>query len=204
MIAELAATASTVAAATSGFYARTLHRRLHTDSLTGLTNRAGLQRAFQRNQRRARPGEITGLLLCDLDRFKLINDRYGHRFGDSALRIIANELCRFAVGGELPIRLHGDEFAMLLPTLYEVRQAESRARALRHQIAAAEHAVNGVPLDLSLSVGAAVDTTTHTSLSALLNWADTRMYRTKHDQRVTTLPVHNSASRQRDLPEEAA
>lgn len=205
MIARFGLAATTTTAAAAGLYAHTLHRRLHTDQLTSLGNRDALQRAFTRTQRRTQPGGLIGLLLCDLDRFKQINDRYGHRFGDRALQLIAHELRQFTTGCELPIRLHGDEFAVLLPALDEVREAETRARALRQQIATTRHALDGVPLQLSLSVGAAVDTASHTDLSALLNWADARMYRTKHEQHVTTLPTsHASAPRLRELPKESA
>lgn len=204
MIARFGLAATTTTAAAAGLYSRTLHRRLHTDRLTSLGNRDALQRAFTRTQRRTQPGGLIGLLLCDLDRFKQINDRYGHRFGDRALQLIAHELRGFATGSELPIRLHGDEFAVLLPDLDEVRDAENRARVLRRQIAATQHALDGVPLQLSLSVGAAVDTANSTSLPALLNWADSRMYSTKHHQRVTTLPTSGPTPRQRDLTGEAA
>lgn len=204
MFARLALTATTTTAAAAGLYAHRLHRRLHTDELTGLGNRDALQRAFARTQRSSRPGGLVGLLLCDLDRFKQINDRYGHRFGDRALQIVADELCAFVTGGEVPIRLHGDEFAVLLPDLEAVREGEARARVLRRQIAAGEHTLDGTPLQLSLSVGAAVDTASSTNISALLNWADGRMYGSKNERRVSTLPTRCSSPRPRDLSGEAA
>lgn len=204
MFARLGLAATTTTAAAAGLYAHRLHRRLHTDELTGLGNRDALQRAFAATQRRSAPGGLVGLLLCDLDRFKQINDRYGHRFGDRALQVVAGELRRFATGAEVPIRLHGDEFAVLLPNLGEVRSAEARARVLRRQIATGEHTLDGTSVQLSLSVGAAVDTASSTSLSALLNWADGRMYGSKREGRVTTLPTGCSSARRRDLSGEAA
>lgn len=89
-------------------------RRLHTDRLTGLANRDALARAFQRASRRSL---AVGVLLIDLDKFKAVNDEHGHDAGNHLLRAVARQLAFAAVPGSLPVRLHGDEFAVLLPDL---------------------------------------------------------------------------------------
>lgn len=204
MLTRLAFGAATLGAATTGMYAHRLHRQLHTDPLTGLANRAALTRAFRQRQRRAGQGELVGLLLVDLDRFKQINDTHGHQFGDHVLRSIATSLRHATADGELAVRLHGDEFAVLLPNLAEVRDAEARARVLRARLAE-PRAINGQPITATASIGAAVDTTRDTTLPALLHWADSRMYSTKTTRTVTTLtspPTH--APRLRDQRKDAA
>lgn len=208
MLAKTAAIAGAASTALLGWYAHGLHRRLHTDPLTGLANRAGLRRAFERLHRRARPGELAGLLLCDVDHFKAINDTHGHRVGDEVLRRIAADLAELTAGTRnLAVRLSGDEFAVLLPDLDEVRDAESAARRYRTHLTG-ERVVAGVPMQISVSIGAAVDTAAVTTLSALLEHADTRMYQLKrahHD--LIPFPVRDAAqptARRRDLPQEAA
>ncbi|WP_433868463.1 diguanylate cyclase domain-containing protein [Saccharopolyspora sp. CA-218241] len=146
---------------------------------------------------------MVGLLLCDVDRFKLINDRHGHRTGDLALRAVAADLAGCCRDAEVPIRLQGDEFAVLLPHLPEVRDAEARAREFRTALART-HTCDGLLLETSVSVGAAVDTATATTLSALLGWADGRMYGDKRARHLTALPITPAATRLRDLPREAA
>ncbi|MCA1191352.1 GGDEF domain-containing protein [Saccharopolyspora sp. 6V] len=197
-----------MATATGGsaaaLYAHRLHHQLHTDPLTKLGNRAALNRVFRRVQRRAGRGGLAGLLLLDVDRFKLINDTHGHRTGDAVLTAIAADLADACRPGEVPIRLHGDEFAVLLTNLDEVRCAELRARELRRHLTTT-HVIDGLPLAVSVSIGAAVDTARTSSLPALLGHADTRMYSDKNTQHVTTLPTRPAVpARQRDLPKEAA
>ncbi|WP_243790182.1 GGDEF domain-containing protein [Saccharopolyspora gloriosae] len=204
MFAELALVATASGGTAAVAYANRLHRRLHTDPLTRLGNRDALTRVFRRVQRRAGRGGLVGLLLVDVDRFKLINDTHGHRTGDAMLTAIAADLDDSCRPGEVPIRLHGDEFAVLLTNLADVRVAELRARDLRSHLATT-HLVDGLPLAVSVSIGAAVDTARTTTLPALLGHADTRMYGDKHTRPVTTLPTRTAApTRQRDLPREAA
>ncbi|GAA4828335.1 hypothetical protein GCM10025787_03400 [Saccharopolyspora rosea] len=189
MFAKTTAIAGVLGTAVAAGYARTLHRRLHTDPLTGLANRPALQRVFAGLQRRARAGELVGLLLCDLDAFKPVNDTHGHRVGDHLLQSIAATLTELTSGTrELAVRLSGDEFAVLLPGLEEVRGAEARARTYRTALAA-ERLVDGRRLQVTASVGAAVDTARDTTLSALLGHADWRMYQLKPRSRRTAVPA---------------
>ncbi|MDA3644167.1 GGDEF domain-containing protein [Saccharopolyspora indica] len=207
MFAKTAAIVGATSTALIGWYAHGLHRRLHTDPLTGLANRPALQRAFTRLQRRARPGELVGLLLCDLDDFKTINDVHGHRIGDEVLCSVAADLAGLTAGTrDLAVRLSGDEFAVLLPGLDEVRDAEGTARRYREALTT-ERVIDGRPMQIGASIGAAVDTAAVTSLSALLEHADLRMYRIKREHHLTRLPADRTAqptARRRDLPKEAA
>lgn len=92
-----------------------LENRAHHDPLTGLPNRAALARFLPRAQQRNQ-GTQDGLavLYLDLDGFKPVNDRYGHAAGDQVLREAASRMRGCLRGGDLVVRLGGDEFLMIL------------------------------------------------------------------------------------------
>jgi diguanylate cyclase len=99
------------------------------DSLTGLLNRRGLEKAFADLGPRMASQEGTSLLLVDVDRFKEINDAYGHAVGDQVLRGVAQILRARIKGADIAARVGGDEFAILLPDT-----ASTGARALAEKI----------------------------------------------------------------------
>jgi diguanylate cyclase (GGDEF)-like protein/PAS domain S-box-containing protein len=106
---------------------RRLHYIADHDPLTGLYNR----RRFDRDVTQAlahadRYGTHGVMLLLDLDRFKLINDNFGHSAGDGVISQVAGELCRTLRSTDIPARIGGDEFAVLLP---EAGEAEGLAVA---------------------------------------------------------------------------
>ncbi|WP_304940869.1 GGDEF domain-containing protein [Pseudonocardia sp. DSM 110487] len=145
-----------------------LRRLLHTDRLTGLPNRDALTRRFQWAIRRQRGGAV-GVLLLDLDNFKQVNDTHGHAVGDLVLQHVADRLAAAVEPvGALPVRLHGDEFAVLLTGL-PVDGGLDQASSLAGRVADAIR----TPLDCadqevtpSASAGAAV--TPRTSMSPTL------------------------------------
>jgi len=159
--------------------ARQLSRRLHTDRLTGLANRDQLTRTFRAACRR---GPAVGVLLVDLDRFKQINDTHGHDAGNRVLRHVATQLHRACQAGELAVRLHGDEFAVLLGHLPSGAEAQRVAERRAAEFAAVisqpvwvgEHVLTVTP-----SIGAAMAAAWHADQSALLRAADQRMYAAK-------------------------
>ena len=82
-----------------------------TDPLTGLANRRALLEAMEWRER----GQCVGLLMLDVDNFKLVNTQHGHPGGDRALVVVADCLRDSCRTGDLPARLGGDEFAILVP-----------------------------------------------------------------------------------------
>jgi diguanylate cyclase (GGDEF)-like protein len=137
------------------------------DALTGIANRRAFDEAVRRAQ--SGPGEIA-VLLVDTDRFKQINDSFGHAAGDAALRSIARALDGQVHERDLLARLGGDEFAVLLP---EVTETAARETATRMVLA-----VRDIPnCPATLSIGIAVGHTT--DLPHLLEQADAAMYRAK-------------------------
>ena len=100
-----------------------------TDELTGLQNRRGFLVQLDRTLATARRGGPHGILmLCDLDGFKQINDRYGHLVGDEVLCQIGSLLARHVRRSDTVARLGGDEFAVLLVGAHLVAPAARRRR----------------------------------------------------------------------------
>ncbi|MFD0525684.1 diguanylate cyclase domain-containing protein [Paractinoplanes durhamensis] len=113
-------------------YAQRENRRLAvTDPLTGLSNRALIaDRLAEMSRQPLREGRHGAVLLIDLDRFKPINDAYGHEAGDAVLKAVATALTSVIRSGDTAGRVGGDEFAVVLPTLPSRAAAESVAQRL--------------------------------------------------------------------------
>ncbi len=153
--------------------ARTRHEAM-TDELTGVANRRALLTAL--DDQLARPGS-TSLMIVDLDRFKAINDRYGHAAGDLLLRHTATAFAAHVPAGGLLARLGGDEFAVLLAGT-DPAQAAAVARRLA-QAAAPLSDVKGRLLQVGASVGVATTEQPGMAGGELMRRADAAMYRAK-------------------------
>jgi diguanylate cyclase (GGDEF)-like protein len=168
------------------------------DPLTGLANRPALVAAIADQMTvhadRAARGEPDcrfGLLLLDLDRFKNVNDALGHEVGDRLLVEVGARLRRSVGPDDLVVRLGGDEFAVLAPRL----SGAADARALAGQMAAAltEPArLDGLPLDVSGSIGVAVYPDHGDEVATLMRCADVAMYDAKH--RAAPIAVYSTES----------
>lgn len=155
-------------------------RSLH-DPLTGVANRTelldGLQRAMSGLTRDAPIGGV-GLLYCDVDDFKTVNDRFGHAVGDRVLIDVVNRIRSQIRPGDLIGRVGGDEFVVLCERLYGEQGAVDIAQRIRTSIASS--APQGFPPDarLGLSVGIAF-TAVPCHPDELMAEADQRMYEQK-------------------------
>jgi diguanylate cyclase (GGDEF)-like protein/PAS domain S-box-containing protein len=154
-------------------------RKVH-DPLTGLPNRAlfldRLEHARTR-ARRAVHGRFAVLFL-DLDRFKMVNDSFGHPAGDQLLVQVSRRVEACLRGGDTVARLSGDEFAILLE---EVQSAEDAVEITQriHEALLHPFMVAGHELFVTASVGIALGDRLISDLSSLLRDADTAMYRAK-------------------------
>jgi diguanylate cyclase (GGDEF)-like protein len=157
------------------------HRALH-DELTGLPNRALLFDRFERALLGAkRSGTSVGLLLLDLERFKEVNDTFGHHYGDELLRQIGPRLADVLRGVDTIARLGGDEFAVLLVDVGEVDAAVEVATLLLDTLAIPFN-VEGVDLDVEASIGVVVSGQHGQDVITLMQHADIAMYvaKTQH------------------------
>jgi diguanylate cyclase (GGDEF)-like protein len=155
--------------------AKAVHDSLH-DALSGLPNRTLLtDRLDQALRADARIGTRTGLLLIDLDRFKEINDTFGHDYGDELLAQIGPRLASVLRDVDTVARLGGDEFAVLLPDVGSVDNALVVAAKFR-DVLRASFQVCGVDLDVEASVGVVVSGEHGSDTVTLMQRADIAMY----------------------------
>ena len=150
------------------------------DSLTGLYNRRFLDAELQLElDRSARSHAPVGVLLCDLDHFKQINDEHGHLVGDSVLREVARRLLNAVRNGDLVARYGGEEFVVLLPGGGKEKLREIGERCRR----AFEEAPFQLPHDhnslVTISIGGACWPDDANTPRGLVGAADAALYRAK-------------------------
>jgi diguanylate cyclase (GGDEF)-like protein len=158
----------------------TLHSMAHSDPLTGLLNRRGLDEALLRALPRATPGHLVALYMLDLDRFKPVNDQFGHDVGDELLRVVAQRLRGSVRTGDAVARLGGDEFVVMAHGLTN----EAQARELGDKLLDAFRApfkLDERTCAVSVTIGCALAPTDTSDAGALLKAADAAMYTGKQD-----------------------
>ena len=155
-----------------------VHQANH-DILTGLPNRALLEdRMTQTIAHASRYGHKAALLCLDLDRFKQINDTYGHVAGDVCLEELARRLGSRVRAVDTVARTGGEEFTVLLHQISESEDAERVAAGILQGLSE-PFRLNGFDIDLTASLGIAIYPDHGTDAAALWRDADTAMYRAK-------------------------
>ncbi|HEY7063695.1 MAG TPA: sensor domain-containing diguanylate cyclase [Chloroflexota bacterium] len=176
-LAELCAAASAAALANAALYEQS-QRLAATDPLTGLYNRRSLEQLLDRELDKAhRLRYPVGVLVIDVDHFKTVNDTLGHLQGDKALGSVGRALRRALRKIDALARFGGDEFVALLPGC-DPTALRSVAEKLRAAVANRRPAgVRGVPI--TVSIGGAAAQGRDAEATALLEAADTALYRAK-------------------------
>ena len=152
-----------------------------TDGLTGLHNRryldSHLQTLFDRAVARRRPLSV---MITDLDRFKTVNDAYGHDGGDDVLREFARRLRKNVRGIDLACRFGGEEFVVVMPDT-DGAVAEKVAERIRAEIAQLPFAVghDGKTIEVTVSVGVSSVLKGADTIAALMKRADVALYEAK-------------------------
>jgi diguanylate cyclase (GGDEF)-like protein len=150
-------------------------RLVHRDALTGLPDRVVFQERLQDAFDTAGRGCV-GVLVIDVDRFRLVNVNYGHPAGDHVLASVAQRLQAVLGSEDLLVRLAGDQFAVLCPNLYDGRQAEQVADRV-HQSLVRPFTFDGDQLWLTACIGVAVDDGRSESANSLQREAEAALER---------------------------
>jgi diguanylate cyclase (GGDEF)-like protein len=168
---------------------RHMRHSLFTDPLTGLNNRGALQRILEALTRPS-PGQAPSpfaLLFIDLDRFKPLNDRWGHDNGDLALIEVAQRLRERLRADDIVTRLGGDEFVAVVRGIDSDSQARATCEQLQEAITQPLRTLQGAAADVSATVDATIGYALYprdaTDPSSLLKYADEDMYRHKASSR---------------------
>jgi diguanylate cyclase (GGDEF)-like protein len=169
------------------------------DALTGLPNRVVFHEYVDQEPDRRGRGETVAVLCLDLDRFKYVNDTFGHAVGDALLCAVAKRIEANVRAGDIVVRLGGDEFAIVQTDVDQPNQATALAGRLIE--------ILGQPYDLGkhraiigASVGIAYSLHRETDAETLLKNADMALYQAKANGRGTFCffdPIMNMAAHER-------
>ena len=178
----LEAAASEASAALVRVYSlREAEARASTDALTGLPNRRYFDEYLGLLAKRRRAEDRVGVLMVDIDRFKKLNDTFGHAVGDHVLREVARAIAEAVREDDVPARFGGEEFAVLLRNPSQPEAVEVGER-VRRAVAALDLRRLGVP-GVSVSVGVAVAESPDVTLDVVVDEADQALYRAKRGGR---------------------
>jgi len=157
-----------------------LTSKAHFDCLTGLANRSLLYERWRRSLARAKRLERNvGVLIADIDRFKLVNDRHGHLAGDALLRAFSAELKSGVRESDCVARLGGDEFVVVLENVRSKEEVDSVRDTLVLSLVS-QFQFEGAEIAFSASIGGALaDPYEDEDLMSVLKRADAEMYEFK-------------------------
>ncbi|QXQ06887.1 GGDEF domain-containing protein [Sphingosinicellaceae bacterium] len=150
------------------------------DALTGLANRLGLREGFDRLQRTNDEDIRLAVHCLDLNRFKPVNDRYGHPAGDELLRQIAERIRGSIDPGDVAARTGGDEFVVVQHRVRSHKEVEVYADALNRAISA-PYLAKGHVIAVGVSIGSAVAGSATISLAGLISEADNALLVAKRE-----------------------
>lgn len=152
--------------------------RAEHDLLTGLSNRAHLIETLDLNLAQPDPKQHLALFFIDLDKFKPINDTYGHAIGDKLLTIVAKRISAAVRSHDLVCRFGGDEFVLLVPQCLKPEQLENIAKKILTSLSRAIK-IGSHKLEISASIGIARYPENAQTSTQLLHAADQAMYKAK-------------------------
>lgn len=161
---------------------RQMARLVRHDSLTGLANRPWFRQVLARMITGASEANMIALHLIDLDKFKEVNDTYGHPIGDELLIAVAHRLSGTLRAGDLAARFGGDEFAVIQSGVRNVVDAEALAKRLCNALSEV-YDINGLRLEISASIGVSLVPRDSANRKGILASADLALYAAKSDGR---------------------
>ena len=179
-----------------------LNEMARVDQLTGMYNRKYLEEFVEKAVPQAlRAGSTYGVLMIDIDYFKMINDTYGHDVGDEAIRVVSKTIKENIRESDIPIRFGGEEFIVLLYNcdkehVYEVAE-KIRTAFSKQKISAGKESFSK-----TLSVGASLFTEDSESIWKCIKFADVALYHAKETGRNKVVTFDNSLINEGELDEE--
>lgn len=174
------------------------------DSLTSLPNRVLFKELLNHclEKHHQDPNYQFAVLFLDLDRFKLVNDTYGHQIGDRLLVDFARRIEQCLGENDILARLSGDEFAIILDQLSQDKDAIAIAEAMQAQLKV-PFTINGRELSTSVSIGVTMSSIGYHKASEILRDADLSMYKVKENGRggyqIFAKSMYNELLRRVDL-----
>src|SRR5437870_3076068 len=184
-VVELLAAAVAVALQNAHLYQET-QRLATTDALTGLSNYRHFHDLLGLEVQRARRMDYpVGLIIMDLDHFKLVNDRHGHPMGDAVLRQVAEQLRKRLRRTDVVGRLGGEEFGAILPGdgLTEVAIVAEKLRRAVEELPPLRGGMTSKPTLVTLSLGGTSLSAENVGVEQLIGCADQALYQAKHNGR---------------------
>ncbi|MEM9631444.1 MAG: EAL domain-containing protein [Pseudomonadota bacterium] len=152
------------------------------DLLTNLPNRnLFADRLKQAIAQAKRSGSMAALMMVDMDRFKAINDTFGHGFGDEILKVLGTRIEAVAEWNQTVSRLGGDEFAIILPDCEDEWEIEHKAQAVLDAVSKKIDIEDGKDFFLTASIGITVYPYDGKGPDGLMRQADAAMYQSKAD-----------------------
>ena len=155
-----------------------LEEKASRDELTGLYNRKTARKEIEYYLERRDPKEMAAMMLIDVDDFKLINDRYGHMFGDAVLQEISSVLTRVLRKEDVISRIGGDEFLIFMKDIRRVDILKSRAEKIRESFQSMFRQ-NMTSCEFSTSIGIACCPQDGTRFEDLFRHSDLALYDAK-------------------------
>lgn len=154
----------------------------HFDPLTQLSNRRHASMVLKQEYARlSRGGEAVSILLCDIDHFKNVNDKFGHCVGDTVLQQLAELFASQLRNQDTVARWGGEEFLFILPQTTE-EKAKDKAKKLLHAVRQHKFVCPEQPIAITISIGVE-QLTLEQSLDACINSADRKLYQAKNSGR---------------------
>ncbi len=175
-VLSLGTQAMHAAALSAGRERDVMHSLAHTDALTGLSNRRGLQARLGAALQQRAPNQLVAVYLLDVDGLKPVNDRYGHDAGDQLLIAVAKRLQASMRNLDVVARLGGDEFVVMTDGLAQPAQAEVLAQKLLDAARAPIQIDGHRHCAVSLTIGYVIAPLDGQDPDALLRRADAAMY----------------------------
>jgi diguanylate cyclase (GGDEF)-like protein len=155
-----------------------LARRAMHDELTEILNRRGLEAALAESVASVDGSKVFGLGIFDLDRFKEVNDTYGHETGDKMLKIFASRLKSHVTENDVVARIGGDEFVVVFNDLGDDGDVAAIAARVADEVCGPV-TLGGYSLEILTSVGSSTWGVDGDTVGTLLNAADERLYKNK-------------------------